>query len=178
MWYTRGCRDFSSLCTGTGTTFFVQEVSSESSDAIDRRDSGKYALDKGLELGKEVGPQALETAAMMLKMVLDRIAKKRPETAAEFPGHPQTYEKPLQQALEAELLDQAFAAKLSELLARYERAATLHAASSGVSYHAELRGGGAVAQGPAAAAAGEDGVAVSGDVHGGIHMGHTAREER
>jgi len=72
----------------------------------------KYALDKGLELGKEVGPQALETAAKMFKLVLDRIAKKRPETAAEFPKDPETYEKPLQQALDKELVDQAFADQL------------------------------------------------------------------
>ena len=138
----------------------------------------KYALDKGLELGKEVGPQALETAAKMFKLVLDRIAKTKPETAAEYPDDPETYEKPLQQALDKEWVDQAFAAKLSELLARYERAATLHAASTGTSYHAVARGDGVVAQGPGAAAAGKGGFAVSSrDVHGGIHIGDTDREE-
>ena len=36
---------------------------------------GKYALDKGLELGKEVGPKALETAKEMFTTVLDRLRK-------------------------------------------------------------------------------------------------------
>jgi hypothetical protein len=139
---------------------------------------GKYALDKGLELGQKVGPQALETAANMFKLVLDRIAKKRPETAAEFPSDPETYEKPLQQALDKELVDQTFAAKLAELLERYERAAALHANSAGVSYRAVVRGDGAVAQGPGAAAAGDGGLAVSGDVHGDIRVGGAAREDR
>ena len=44
---------------------------------------GKYALDKGLELGREVGPQALQVAKEMLELVLNRIGKKRPETAAD-----------------------------------------------------------------------------------------------
>ena len=43
---------------------------------------GKYALDKGLELGKEVGPQALDAAAKMFKLVLERIGKKKPEVMA------------------------------------------------------------------------------------------------
>jgi hypothetical protein len=139
---------------------------------------GKYALDKGFELGKEVGPRALETAAEMFKLVLERIGKKRPETAAEFPADPDTYEKPMQQVLDRELGDEAFAAQLSELLDRYERAAMLHAASTGVSFRAAVHGDGAVAQGPGAAAAGEGGLAVSGDVHGGIHIGDTAREDQ
>jgi hypothetical protein len=139
---------------------------------------GKYALDKGLELGQEVGPQALDAAAKMFKLVLERIGKKKPETAAEFPKDPETYEKPLQQALDKELDDEAFAAQLRELLARYERAATLHATSAGTSYHAEARDGGVVAQGTGAAAAGEGGLAVSGDVQGGIQIGGSAREER
>lgn len=140
---------------------------------------GKYALDKGLELGKEVGPRALETAAQMFKLVLDRIGVKRPETAAEFPADPETYEKPLLAALEAELAaDEAFAAELRALLARYEDAAGQHAAAAGVSYRAEVRGSGAVAQGKGAAAAGEGGTAVSGDVQGGIRIGHRSREDR
>ena len=139
----------------------------------------KYALDKGLELGKEVGPQALAAATQMFKRVLERIGKKRPETAAQCPDDPETYEKPLLAALEAELAaDEAFAAELRALLARYEGAAAQHAAPAGVSYQAEVHGSGAAAQGEGAAAAGKGGTAVSGDVHGDIRIEHRSREGR
>jgi hypothetical protein len=128
---------------------------------------GKYALDKGAELGKEVGPKALETAKEMFKMVLDRIGVKKPETAAEFPNAPETYQKPLEQAMQAEVsADPAFAAQLKDLLAKYEEAAREHTAAMGTTYQATLKGSGAIAQGEGAVAAGKRGVAVGRDVTG------------
>lgn len=139
---------------------------------------GKYALDKGLELGQEVGPKALQVAKEMFELVLGRIGKKRPETAAEFPAHPDTYEKPMQSALDAELgADREFAARLRELLAQYEQAAAEHGVAPGASYRAVLRGDGAIAQGPGAVAAGKGGIAVGRDVQGGIHVGDRAEDE-
>jgi len=139
---------------------------------------GKYALDKGLELGKEVGPTALEKAKEMFGMVLERVGHKKPETAAEFPDDPEAYQKPLEKALDAELsTDQDFKAQLQALLAQFEEAATAHAAATGTTYEAKLEGSGAVAQGPGAVAAGAGGVAIGGDAHGPILTGDRSKIE-
>jgi len=83
-----------------------------------------YAPDKGLELGAELGPRALEVAHEMYLLVLGRVARTRPETATGFPNDPETYEKPLQQALGAEIAaDPGLADRLNDLLARYQQAA-------------------------------------------------------
>lgn len=130
----------------------------------------KYALDKGVELGKEVGPKALDAAKEMLEIVLERIGKQRPETAAEFPKDPETYEKPLASAVEAEALaDPEFAAQLQALLEVYEEGAKEHASATGKVYQATVSGSGSAAEGHSVAA-GESGVAVGRDVHGGVHI--------
>lgn len=132
---------------------------------------GKYALDKGVELGKEVGPKALEVAQAMFQTALERIAQKKPETAAEFPQNPATYQKPLEQALAAEAAaDPAFAAQLKALLESYEQAAQEYATVTGGSYRATLTGSGAIAQGPGAVAAGAGGVAIGGNVQGDVRL--------
>ena len=129
---------------------------------------GKYALDKGVEMAKEVGPTALEKAKEMFGMVLERVGHKKPETATGFPEDPETYQKPLEKALDAEVAgDAEFAARLKALLAEYEQAARAHAAATGTVYEAKLQGSGAIAQGSGAVAAGAGGVAVGGDVRGG-----------
>jgi len=135
---------------------------------------GKYALDKGVELAKEVGPTALEKAKEMFGMVLERVGRKKSETAAEFPKDPGAYQKPLEKAMDAEVAaDAEFAARLKGLLAEYEQAAQAHAAASGTTYRAELKGSGAIAQGPGAVAAGAGGVAVGGSVRGStVITGH------
>jgi len=128
---------------------------------------GKYALDKGVELGKEVGPKALDTAKDMFKLVLERIGAKKPETAAEFSKDPETYQKPVEKALDDEAqADPKFAEQLKALLAQYEQAAQEHAAATGRSYKATVIGSGAIAQGAGAVAAGAGGVAVGGSVSG------------
>jgi hypothetical protein len=137
---------------------------------------GKYALDKGVELGKEVGPKALETAKEMFQIVLERIGKKKPETAAEFPQDPEAYEKPLAKAVEAEMqADPEFARQLQALLAQYEQAAQEHAASTGRVYQATVSGSGSAAQ-DHGVSAGAGGVAVGRDVHGGVHVGGRKEE--
>ena len=135
---------------------------------------GKYALDRGVELAKEVGPAALEKAKEMFGMVLERVGRKKPETAAEFPQDPETYQRPLEKGLDAEVAaDAEYAARLKALLAEYEQAAQAHAAASGTTYRAELKGSGAIAQGPGAVAAGAGGVAVGGSVRGStVITGH------
>ena len=140
---------------------------------------GKYALDKGAELGKEIGPQALDTAKEMFTTVLDRLRKDpKGEVVAEgFKEDPETYEKPVEKELAKEVeADPAFAAQLQALLEQYERAAKEHAESTGRVYQATVSGSGAVAQ-DHGVAAGAGGVAVRGDVHGGVRIGGSREED-
>jgi hypothetical protein len=139
---------------------------------------GKYALDKGVELGKEVGPKALGTAKEMFALVLDHLRRdpKGEVIAGEFEQDPEAYQKPVEKELaEATQADPDLAARLKALLEEYKAAAKEHAATTGTSYQATLCGSGAIAQGTGAVAAGEGGVTVGRDVHGGICVG---REER
>jgi len=143
----------------------------------------KYALDKGGELAKEGGPAALEKAKEMLGVVLERVGRKKPETATGFPQDPETYRRPLERALDAEVsADEEFAACLKGLLAEYEQAAQAHAAAMGPVYEAKLEGSGAIAQGPGAVAAGAGGVAVGGNFQGNVYIGpqprHLSAEQR
>ncbi len=132
---------------------------------------GKYALDKGTELGKEVGPKALGTAKEMFGMVLERIKGTDPRTAQKFPDNPGGYKAPLADVLDETLqADPDLAAQLKGMLDSYKEAAQVYAATTGDSYHAEVHGDGAIAQ-AGSVAAGAGGVAVSGDVEGGIRVG-------
>jgi hypothetical protein len=141
---------------------------------------GKYALDKGVELGKEVGPKALETAREMFGLTLDHLRKnpKGEVIASEFEKDPDTYQKPMEKVLaETAQADPDFVAQLKDLLAKYEEAAKEHAAATGTTYQATLKGSGAIAQG-GSVAAGAGGVAVGGDVKGGIHLSRSDEEEK
>jgi len=138
---------------------------------------GKYVLDKGVELGTAIGPKALDTAKEMLQLVLERVGQKKPETAAEFPKDPESYQKPMEKALEAEVqADPDFAEQLEELLAKYEQAEQEHAAATGKTYQATLSGKGALAQDHSVAAS-HSGIAVGGNVEGGIHTSGTSTGE-
>ena len=135
---------------------------------------GKYALDKGATLAKEAGPKALETAKQLFTLALDRLrGEPRGEFVAEaFEADPEVYQKPLEKELaEVAGADGDFAAQLQELMAEYETAAREHAAATGTTYTAILKGSGAIAQGEGATAVGERGVFVGGDVKGGVRTG-------
>ncbi len=136
---------------------------------------GKYALDKGVELGKAVGPKALDTAKEMFGMVLERVRKVDPRgevIAEEFEADPETYEKPLAKKVEAVVEDYPdFAAELKARLEEYKEATREYAAQTGQSYEALLEGSGAIAQGPGATAAGAGGLAIGGSVGGSVSTG-------
>ena len=132
---------------------------------------GKYALDKGLELDKEVGPKALDTAKEIFTTVLDRLRKNpKGEVLAEgFEEDPEVCQKPVEKELEKEVAaDPDLAAQLQALMDKYEEAAKEYAGATGRIYQATLTGNRAIAQGPGAVAAGAGGVAVGGGVQGSI----------
>lgn len=134
---------------------------------------GKYALDKGIDLAKEVGPAAAGIAGELARKVLGHLRKepKGEMVADEFEQDPETYQKPLEKKLdEAIEADPGFVAQLQGLLAQFEEAAKAHAVASGAVYKGIVRGSGALVQGPGAQAAGERGV-VAGDVGGPIITG-------
>jgi hypothetical protein len=141
---------------------------------------GKYAIDSGVELGKEIGPKALNTAKDMFGMVLDRLRgdPSRKVIADEFEKDPETYQKPLEKSLEAEVqADPAFAAQLQSLVSQYEEAAKEYAVETGRTYQAIVTGSGAAAVGAGAVSAGAGGVAVGGSVQGGVSVGGQKPEE-
>lgn len=142
---------------------------------------GKYALDKGAQLAKEVGPAAVEKAAEMFKLALDKLrGDPKGEVLADgFEEDPATYEKPVEKKLdEAIQQDAAFKAKLAALLDQYKAVSIVQ--SGNTTYQANLTGSGAIAQGPGSTAVGERGVLVGGNVGGPIVTGsgnviHTGR---
>ena len=140
---------------------------------------GKYALDKTGELVTEIGPKALDTAKEMFTAVLDRLRKEpKGEFLADgFEEDAEAYQKPVEKELEKEVAaDPEFAAKLQALMQKYEEAAKEHAAATGRVYHATLKGDGAIAQ-DHSVAAGKGGIAVGGDVRGGIRTGGRDEED-
>jgi hypothetical protein len=141
----------------------------------------KYVIDQGAELIKEVGPAAAKKAGELLKTALDHLrgSPKGELVAGAFEEDPQTYEKPLAKELETAVqADPDLAARLEALWAEYQEAANAHAVIT--SYQANVKGGGAVAQGQGATAVGSRGINIGGNVGGPIITGsgnviHTGR---
>ncbi|MCP4543649.1 MAG: hypothetical protein GY832_41580 [Chloroflexi bacterium] len=133
---------------------------------------GKYALDKGVELGTKVGPKALDTAKEMFQIVMERVKGVDPRTAEKYPENPQGYQAPVKDIL-ADIVqaNAEFAAQLKTLLAQYDKEAQANAVETGTTYEALLDGSGAIAQGKGAVAAGEGGIAIGGNVGGDVIAG-------
>ncbi len=135
---------------------------------------GKYALDKGGEFAKEVGPKALDTAKEMFTTALARLRRDPggQAVADEYEADAATWEKPLEKKLDdAMQADDAFKTQLEALLAQFDNEAKTHAAATDSSYTAILKGDGAIAQGDGAIAVGKGGVNVGGNVTGNIVTG-------
>lgn len=132
---------------------------------------GKYALDKGVGLAKEVGPAAAQKAGELLKTALAYLRRdpKGAVVADEFEQDPETYEKPVQRKLEeAVQSDPGLADQLRSLFTEYEKAAEEYKAA-GPTYNATVKGSGAISQGEGDAL-GERAVKVR-DVQGSIITG-------
>jgi hypothetical protein len=141
---------------------------------------GKYAVDKGAALGKQVGTAALEKAKEICLAALDRLRRDPAGkvVADEYEKAPDVYAKPLEQKLSQALdADPGLADQLQQMLAQYEEAAKQHAAATGTTYQATLTGTGSIAQGDGAAAATATGGGIAiGKVGGDLHIGKKDRE--
>ena len=98
---------------------------------------GKYALDKGVELGKEVGPKALETAKEMFALALDKL-RSRPSgevIAQNFEEDPETWQKPAEKELDQAMAeDKEFKEALEAMVKQFDEEAKAHAESTGANY--------------------------------------------
>jgi hypothetical protein len=135
---------------------------------------GKYVVDKGVELAREVGPAAAEKARELFRTTLDYL-RRDPGTTVIVDRYEQDpvraeplLEVDLQTAVQA---DSDFAKQLQVLLTQYETAAKTHAATTGTTYKATVKGSGVVAQGEGATAVGARGVYVGGKVGGSVNTG-------
>ena len=98
---------------------------------------GKYALDKGVELGKEVGPQALATAKEIALKALEKLREQPAGSviAEEYQEDPETYAKPVAKEVDkAVAQDKEFKAQMEALLKQYDELAARFAASKGESH--------------------------------------------
>ena len=127
---------------------------------------GKYVIDKGATLLKEVGQSAAQTASLLFEKAMARLKADPAEArnAERFEQNPEGYRTPVAEAIaERVKSDPDFATQLTALLEDYQRAISADDASS------IKVGSGAVAM-QGGVAAGEGGVAVSGEIQGGINI--------
>lgn len=117
---------------------------------------GKYAVDKGVTLLKEVGPQAVEKAGALFKKALESLRRdpKGEMVADEYEADPKAAAGLLEKKLDAALQANAnLKTELAALLAQYETAAKAHTPT----YQGTVTGSGALAQGAGATAVGAGG---------------------
>lgn len=125
---------------------------------------GKYVIDKGATLLKEVGQSAAQAASLLFEKVVARLKADPAEArnAERFEQNPEGYRTPVAEALAEKVKnDSDFAAQLAALLEDYKKAMIAIDTSN-------INIGAAATQG--SAAAGERGVAVVGNVQGGISI--------
>lgn len=127
---------------------------------------GKYALDKGVELSKEVGPAAAQKAGELFNTALERLRRdpSKKVIAERFVADPQKAAPLLEDDLAAVMeADPDFAAQMKQLWEAYNE----EAGGRGTTYSATVKGGGAIAQGTGAKALGERAQDFSGSKVGG-----------
>lgn len=128
---------------------------------------GKYVIDKGVTLLKDTGQSAYQAAAKLFEQVRTRL-KADPaaaRNAERFEQDPEGYRTPMAEAIAEKVKnDSDFAAQLAVLLEAYKKA-IIPVDTSNVNADVLAMQGGA--------AAGEGGVAVVGNVQGGIALRNT-----
>lgn len=130
---------------------------------------GKYVIDNGTMLVKEVGENAAQYATQLCELVLKRLNADPVDArnAERFKNDPEGYQVPMADAIAKKMeSDPNFATQLSALLDEYKKITAVKNSAK-----TEIRSGTAAMQG--GIAAGEGGVAVSGNVTGGINIRNT-----
>ena len=125
---------------------------------------GKYVVDKGATLVKEAGQSAVQAATKLFEQVMARLKADPTEArnAERFAQNPEGYKTPVAEAVAEKVKnDPGFAAQLAALLADYKKAIIIVETS-------KVNMGVVATQG--SAAAGEGGVALVGNVKGGISL--------
>jgi len=125
---------------------------------------GKYVVDKGATLLKEAGQSAVQAAAKLFERVMAWLKADPAEArnAERFEQNPEGYRTPVAEAIAEKVKnDSDFAAQLTELLEDYKKA-IITIDTSNINTDVVATQG--------SAAAGEGGVAVVGNVKGGISI--------
>jgi predicted phosphoribosyltransferase len=123
--------------------------------------------------GKDVAAQAVQDGYAGLKALIVRKFGEKGNVASALAGVEKKPDSETWQAGLKEELETAGAAQDAVVMTQARALLDLlkeHGPTPGASYHAELRGSGAIAQGEGAVAAGAGGVAAGGNVHGGVHV--------
>lgn len=130
---------------------------------------GKYVVDQGATLLKEVGKATTQAASQLCEFVLTHL-KADPadaKNAERFEKNPEGYQIPIADAISDKTKsDRDFAAQLSALLAEYKKAES-------ASNLANINAGSGVVASQGGIAAGPGGVAVAGNVKGDISIRNT-----
>jgi len=105
---------------------------------------GKYVIDKGIELAKEIGPKAVEVTEKLFQKVAERFSQNPADSKnlERFEKKPEDYKAPVADALKEYLRDPAFAAEIERLLAQYQAAAP--AAAPGTTTITQMAGDSAI----------------------------------
>jgi disulfide oxidoreductase YuzD len=123
--------------------------------------------------GKDVATQTVKDSYAGLKAVLVRKFGEKSDVVDAVERMNKKPDSEARQAVLKEELETAKAGQDAEVVGQAQALLNLlkeHGLATGPSYHAELHGSGAIAQGEGAAAAGAGGIAVGGRVEGGIHV--------
>lgn len=125
---------------------------------------GKYVVDKGATLLKEAGHSAAQAASQLFEKAMARLKADPAEArnAERFEQNPEGYRIPVAEAIAEKVKnDSDFAAQLTALLEDYKKA-IITVDTSNVNTNVSATQG--------SAAAGKGGVAVVGNVQGGISI--------
>lgn len=132
----------------------------------------KYALDKGVELAKTVGPHALDVAKEMFETVITRV---EPEVAKNFPENPELYKLDVENKINEQLaIDPVFNSKLNKLFELYKNGAQTYQEEINKT-NSDRISNSKVSKNNVNASGG--GIAIGGNVFGDIEVNNNSHED-